>query len=590
MVDRVGEVNYRVRQPGRRKPTQLYHVNLLQQWKAGTTPPVPAPVVLVARQGVPEVPMGEDLSPSQKQDLTDVVLQHQDVFSEVTGRTTVAQHDIRTEAGVTVRVPPYRVPEARRVAIREEVKKMLQLRVIEESHSAWSSPIVLVPKPDGSFRFCNDFRRLNEVSEFDAYPMPRVDELIERLGPARYLTTHDLTKGYWQVPLSKTVLEKTAFATPGGLYQYTVLPFGVHGAPATFQRMMDRLLRSHQAYAAAYIDDIIIHSASWDVHLRHLRAVLGELRRAGLTANPAKCRLGLEEASYLGYRVGRGNVRPQEAKVKTILDWPRPTSKKQVKSFLGLVGYYQRFIPSFATLASPLHDLTRKALPDRVTWSEAAEGAFSLLKRALCSEPVLLTPDFTLPLIVYSDASEVGLGVVLSQVRDTEEHPGTYISRKLLPNERNYSTVEKEALAIKWAVDKLRYYLPGREFTLVTDHAPLKWMATAKDTKARVTRWFLALQDYRFKVDYRPGREHANADALSRRDACLWAVRGAPGLHLRGEECGNPAPSRRAWKPIGQVIRAVYHPFPPEGAKGRFGKVPRNANGRHLCTRPIRPR
>ena len=271
-------------------------------------------------------------------------------------------------------------------------------------------------------RFDSAMTWLNEVSEFDAYPMPRVDELIERLGPARYLTTLDLTKGYWQVPLSKPTREKTAFATPGGLYQYTVLPFGVHGAPATFQRMMDRLLRSHQAYAAAYIDDIIIHSASWDVHLRHLRAVLGELRRAGLTANPTKCRLGLEEASYLGYRVGRGNVRPQEAKVKTILDWPRPTSKKQVKSFLGLVGYYQRLIPSFATLASPLHDLTRKALPDRVTWSEAAEGAFSLLKRALCSEPVLLTPDFTLPLIVHSDASEVGLGAFLSQVRDAEEH------------------------------------------------------------------------------------------------------------------------------------------------------------------------
>ena len=170
---------------------------------------------------------------------------------------------------------------------------MLRLRVIEESCSAWSSPVVLVPKPDRTFRFCNDFRTLNEASEFDAYPMPRVDELIKRLGPARYLTTLDLTKGYWQVPLTWTAREKTAFATPGGLYQYTVLPFGVHGAPATFQRMMDRLLRPHRAYAAAYIDDIIIHSDSWDVHLRQLRAVLGELRKAGLTANPAKCRLGL---------------------------------------------------------------------------------------------------------------------------------------------------------------------------------------------------------------------------------------------------------------------------------------------------------
>ena len=167
---------------------------------------------------------------------------------------------------------------------------MLRLRVIEESRSTWSSPVILVPKPDGTFRFCNDFRRLNEVSEFDAYPMPKVDELIEP--GTRYLTTLDLTKGYWQVPLTRTAREKTAFATPGGLYQYTVLPFGVHGAPATFQRMMDHLLRPRQAYTAAYIDDIIIHSDSWDVHIRQLWAVLGELRKAGLTANPAKCHLG----------------------------------------------------------------------------------------------------------------------------------------------------------------------------------------------------------------------------------------------------------------------------------------------------------
>ena len=182
MVDRVGEVNYQVQQPGRRKPTQVYHVNLLKQWKVGTTPPSPAPLVLSARKGTPEVPMGDDLSPAQKQDLRDIVLQHQDVFSEVPGRTTVAQHDIRTAAGVMVRVLPYRVPEARRVAIQAEVARMIQLRVIEESHSAWASPVVLVPKADGSFRFCNDFRRLKEASEFNAYPAPRVDELIERLG------------------------------------------------------------------------------------------------------------------------------------------------------------------------------------------------------------------------------------------------------------------------------------------------------------------------------------------------------------------------------------------------------------------------
>uniref|UniRef100_A0A8C5C6I6 Gypsy retrotransposon integrase-like protein 1 n=1 Tax=Gadus morhua TaxID=8049 RepID=A0A8C5C6I6_GADMO len=547
VVERVGEVNYRVRQPGRRKPTQLYHINLLKQWRGGEqTPADPAPLSLAARQEIPEVPVGEDLSPAQRHDLDDIILQHRDVFSDLPGRTAATHHDIRTAPGIRVRVPPYRIPEARREAIRTEVRRMLQLGVIEESRSAWCSPVVLVPKPDGTFRFCNDFRRLNEASEFDAYLISRVDELIERLGPARYLSTLDLTKGYWQVPLTRAAREKTAFSTPGGLYQYTVLPFGVHGTPATFQRMMDQLLRPHQDYAAAYIDDIIIYSPSWDIHVRQLRAVLGELRKAGLTANPAKCRLGREETTYLGYRVGRGTVRPQEGKVAAIRAWPQPRTKKQVKAFLGLVGYYQRFIPGYATLASPMNDLTRKALPDRVTWSEAADRAFKTLREALCSEPVLITPDFNLPVIVHTDASEVGLGGVLSQVRAGEEHPITYVSRKLLPNERNYSTVEKEALAIKWCLEKLRYYLLGREFTLVTDHDPLKWMAGAKNTNARVTRWFLALQDFRFRVDHRPGREHANADALSRRDACLGGFPRDQGLEQTGGGVWHPAPEASA--------------------------------------------
>ncbi|XP_077962421.1 uncharacterized protein LOC144410313 isoform X1 [Gasterosteus aculeatus] len=565
VVTRVNEANYQVRQPGRRRPLQLYHVNLLKKWQSLPGPPAQPTPALTARIPLPNVPMGDHLSPSQLQDLREVVWQHLDVFSDLPGRTAVATHDIRTEPGVTVRVKPYRVPEARREAIRQEVSRMLQLGVIEESHSAWSSPVVLVPKPDGSYRFCNDFRRLNDASQFDAYPMPRVDELIDRLGTARFISTLDLTKGYWQVPLTTRAREKTAFATPEGLYQYTVLPFGVHGAPATFQRLMDKILRPHQGYAAAYIDDIVIHSDDWETHLSRLRAVLGALRGAGLTANPKKCRLGLEEASYLGYRIGRGNVRPQDAKVEAILSWPRPKTKRQVKSFLGLVGYYQRFIPRYATMAAPLHDLTRKRGPDKVKWNTEANGAFECLRQALCTKPVLVTPAFSLPFLVHTDASEVGLGAVLSQVRDGEEHPVMYISRKFLPNERAYSTVEKEALAIKWALDKLRYYLLGRSFTLVTDHAPLKWMAQAKDSNARVTRWFLTLQDYKFTVEHRPGKEHANADALSRRDVCMWAGRRGPGFLLGWGSCGNPRVQvpRSTNQHQGQVTKRGYAPPPP---------------------------
>ena len=320
----MGPVNYRVRQPGRRKGQQIYHINLLKKWHAMETPPVPALLTTLSPQTEPPVVRGTELSPAQGQDLKELIGRSRDVFSERPGRTHAITHDIDTKPGVVIRQRPYRIPEARRKAVQEEVKKMLQLGVIEESHSPWSSPIVIVPKPDGTLRFCNDFRKLNEVSLFDAYPMPRVDELIERLGPARFISTLDLTKGYWQVPLTPRARPKTAFSTPEGLFQYTVLPFGVHGAPATFQRMMDRILRPHRLYASAYLDDIIIHSSTWDDHLRHLEAVLGALRAAGLTANPQKCRLGLQETDYLGYTIGRGCVKPQTRKVERIRSWPPP--------------------------------------------------------------------------------------------------------------------------------------------------------------------------------------------------------------------------------------------------------------------------
>ena len=538
--EKVGPVNYRVSQPGRRHLTQIYHINLLKQWRESV--PVPVQALLTTRSSPqpPEVPMGHELTDRQRQELTELVGRHRDVFSEVPGRTHLAQHDIETEAYKKVRLRPYRIPEARRDAVRDEVRRMLDLGVIEPSNSAWSSPIVLVPKPDGTWRFCNDFRKLNEISKYDAYPMPRIDELIERLGPARYITTLDLTRGYWQVPLTPRAREKTAFTTPEGLFQYRVLPFGVHGAPATFQRLMDRVLRPHRAYAAAYIDDIVVHSTDWESHLEKLTAVLRALRRAGLTANPAKCRLGLEEANYLGHTVGRGCVKPQTDKVGSIRTWPQPTTKKQVRTFLGLVGYYRQFVPQFATLAAPLHELTGASQPTKVRWSPAAESSFQVLRQALCDSPILATPDFGKPFVLSTDASDVGVGAVLAQIQDGTEHPVTYISRKLLKHERNYATVEKEGLAIKWALERLQYYLLGREFLLITDHAPLKWMASNKNNNARITRWFLTLQDFKFTVEHRPGRENKIADALSRRDEVLWA--NAPTLRqeLRRGKCGIP--------------------------------------------------
>ena len=573
IVEKVGPVNYKVGQPGRRKGIQIYHVNLLKRWHAADPIPLPALLTTLSPQTLPPVPIGEDLSPTQTQDVKELLGRARDVFSELPGRTTAIRHDIITTPGKVVRQRPYRIPEARRAAIAEEIKKMQELGVIEESHSPWSSPIVIVPKPDGTLRFCNDFRKLNEISEFDAYPMPRVDELIERLGPARFVSTLDLTKGYWQVPLTHRAKAKTAFATPEGLFQYTVLPFGVHGAPATFQRLMDRILRPHREYAAAYLDDIVIHSTSWSAHLEHLEAVLGALRRAGLTANAKKCRLGLSETNYLGYTIGRGCVKPQVQKVERVRNWPRPVTQKQVKSFLGLISYYQKFIKNYSTIAAPLYELTRQKLPQRVGWTDEAEAAFQRLKTALCEEPVLRAPDFAKPFVLHTDASGTGIGAVLAQVSDGEEHPITYVSRKLLKHEKNYATVEKECLAVKWAIHHLRYYLWGRTFTLITDHAPLKWMSTNKDRNARVTRWFLELQDYKFKVEHRPGKEIPHADALSRlyEEEVSEAHRAAS--ELRGGVCGVSLLTRLRGKAHIGERQPGRGRVKPSGPRPRLGVV-----------------
>ncbi|KAL0153383.1 hypothetical protein M9458_051302 [Cirrhinus mrigala] len=485
VLEKVGPVTYRIQQPGRRRAKQLNHINLLKKW-VGTRDQLTA--LTYAEPAV--VDMNPHLSLTQKTELQHLVGQFSDVFSPLPGQTNIIQHEIRTQPGMIVRQRPYRVPEARWQAIEEEVQQMFKLGVIEPSRSPWLSPIVMVPKPDGTLHFCNDFRRLNEISEFDGYPIPQVDELLDRLGRARFITTLDLTKGYWQVPLAEEAKPKTAFTTPSGHWQYRTLPFGLHGAPATFQRLMDIILRPHQAYATAYIDDVVIHSEHWDEHLSHLRRVLTELRWAGLTANPRKCHLALSEAKYLGYQVGRGLIKPQPKKVEAVQAAPRPSTKTQVQAFLGLAG-----------LPSDRPDQEGAAREDRME-----PGSRSGIPTGERSPNLRTRP--------------VSPGLQLSQVKDGEEHPVIYISRKLTKAERNYAAVEKEALAVKWAALELCYYLLRRRFTLVTDHAPLQWMARAKETNARVTRWFLALQDFHFDMRHRSGASNANADGLFR----IWSA------------------------------------------------------------------
>ena len=312
---------------------------------------------------------------------------------------------------------------------------------------------------------CVDYRRLNAQSRTDAYTMPRVDDLIDRLGDAAYISTLDLSRGYWQVPVTKDARPKTAFITPYGLFQFRVMPFGLQGAPATFQRMMDVILDDVGEFAAAYLDDLVIHSTSWDDHVRHLREILRRLGQAGLTVKPKKCQIAMSQCTYLGHVVGNGKVRPEQSKVKALEDFPIPKTKKQVRAFLGLTGYYRKFIKNYAERATALTDLTRKNAPNNVLWTTACNSAFSELKKALCLSAVLRSPDFRRRFILQTDASDRGIGAVLSQCDDDgTEHPVAFYSRKLLPREERYSTVEKECLAIKLATHAFRVYLLGRPF------------------------------------------------------------------------------------------------------------------------------
>lgn len=457
---KITPVTYSVLQPLRAGGKQIYHVNHLKKWEepivssqtghsalfVNTTRPLDIPTVQKEKEPSEKAPVGDILSPTQQAQLETALRKFPDLFSSAPGLTSLVQHDIVALENTTiVKQKPYRIPEARRAAVEKEVAAMLQAGIIEPSNSNWCSPIVIVPKPDGSLRFCIDFRQVNNITKFDSYPMPRIDEILERLGKAKYMSTLDLTKGYWQIPLSPQAKEKTAFSTPSGLYHFRVLPFGLHGAPATFQRLMDRLLRSHGTYAAAYLDDIVVFSETWDDHLQHLCAVFSTIQEAGLKINPNKSLLVTDSIHYLGYTIQGGMIKPQVNKVEAITTLSPPKTKKEIRSFLGFIGYYRRFIPGFSSLASPLTTLLTKPYPNRVIrWEQQHEESFQALKAAICTAPVLHCPEFQKPFVLQTDASGVGLGAVLQQPNANGDLcPVLYISRKLFPRETHYSTIEK---------------------------------------------------------------------------------------------------------------------------------------------------
>ena len=415
--------------------------------------------------------------------------------------------------------PPHRAPYRMSPKGLDELKKQLreltEKGYIQPSVSPFGAPVLFVPKKDGGVRMCVDYRALNRVTVHNRYPLPRIEDLLDRLQGAKFFTKIDLRSGYHQIRVHPTDVPKTAFRTRYGHFEFLVLPFGLTNAPATFMHLMHSIFREQlDDFIVIFLDDILVYSRDLEAHVSHVRKTFEILRQHSLYAKVSKCEFFKTSVHYLGHVVSDHGLSPDPAKVRAVKQWKVPTNVSEVRSFLGLAGYYRRFIRDFAKIAAPLTNLTRKDRP--FTWSLREGEAFNELKTVLQNAPVLQLADQSRDYIVTTDASDFAMGAVLSQVWDDGEHPVAFESRKMNPAEQNYPTHERELLAVIHALRTWRHYLLGRRFIIVTDHHSLKFLQTQPQLSRRQARWLEFLAEFDFEIVHRPGKSNVVADALSR--------------------------------------------------------------------------
>ena len=429
-------------------------------------------------------------------------------------------HSIVTTNEKPIKLRPYKISLEQSIALKEEINKLLNHGLIAPSHSPWAFPVLLIKKKNGKWRMCVDYRKLNDITVKDAYALPFIDELLESVHGATVFSAIDLFSGYHQIPMNEKDVEKTAFTTKFGNYNFLVMPFGLTNAPASFQREMNRILMPLIGKCLfVYMDDILVYSPNFEQHLADLEKVFSILRKFKFSINIEKCNFCQESVEVLGHILSKDGIKPMPDKVLAISTWKTPQNVSQLQSFLGLVGYYRKFIPNFADISNCLYKLTSPKVP--FVWSSEHHHSFELLKKALCSNPILHYPDPNLPFIIRTDSSSYAVGAALLQ-KDTStniEHPVYYVIRCLKKAERNYSVTEKEGAGVIFALKKFRSYIAASKFNvaLYTDHKPLiGYFNKSIPMTDRHTRWISLFNEFKVNIYYEKGKNNFLADALSR--------------------------------------------------------------------------
>ena len=527
VLDKRGDVNYLIEN---NKRARWLHLNLLKKYNSRCSPIGSINVNVVSQETKhleESMPMSNSqvladfeetvgyLNLGQTNQIKSLLMRYPNVSSDTPGLTNLIQHDVELTVETPIRQHPYRLNPLKAEIVKREVGYMVQNNLATPSGSPWASPVVLVKKEDGQDRLCIDYRKVNAVTRPDNFPLPRVIDCLDKIGKAQYISKIDLLKGYWQVPLTSRARKVSAFVTPSGSFECLVMPFGMRNAASTFQRLMCLILSNIEG-CVVYLDDLVIYSDTWEQHLIILNKVLKALSNANLVLNLRKCEFCKAQITYLGHQIGLGKVCPKESKVKTIIDFPVPQNKKQAMRFIGMVGYFRRFVPNFSDIAAPITSLFKKSATFK--FDNNCIKALNKLKSVMINKPILVTPDFMLPFKLAVDASDLGAGSVLFQTIDNQDHPVSYFSKKFDRHQVNYSTIEKELLSLLLSLQHFDIYVCNSPtpVTVFTDHNPLVFLNKFRNKNKRLTRWSIELQDYNLDIKHVKGSDNKIADALSR--------------------------------------------------------------------------